>query len=134
MVALSRPRYTGRPTENRMPRKLVVEYTCDRCGRIWYEGYKEGEDPPDVPSLKCELNAPDQGKPVRQVNFEAVCDSCYQTVINLIDSMDKLEKKSPKPRAKKSAPKGAPAAPATPRDPDTSSAGSTAKSIPATRR
>lgn len=91
-----------------MPRKLVVEYTCDRCGRIWYEGYKEGEDPPDVPSLKCELNSPGQDKPARQLNFEAVCDSCYQTVINLIDSMDKLEKKSPKPRAKKSPPKGAP--------------------------
>ena len=93
-----------------MARKLVVEYTCDRCGRIWYEGYKEGEDPPEAAALRCELKtSPQQDKPTRQVNFEALCATCYQTVINLIDSMDKLEKKSPKPKAKRSPPKGAPA-------------------------
>jgi uncharacterized cysteine cluster protein YcgN (CxxCxxCC family) len=93
-----------------MARKLVVEYTCDRCGRIWYEEYKDGEDPPEVARLRCELRSPDSGeKAAREVNFEALCQTCYQTVINLIDSMDKLEKKSPKPKAKKSPPKGAPA-------------------------
>lgn len=116
-----------------MARKLVVEYTCDRCGRVWYEGYREGEEPPEAPSMKCVLNSPLQAKPSREVSFEALCDACYQTVINLIDSMDKLEKKSPKPKAKKSAQKDALADVSTPLA-GTSSVGSTAKSIQAKPR
>lgn len=92
-----------------MPRKLLVEYTCDRCGRKWYENYEEGKEPPEAPHLSLQLYAaPPADAPARGIAFEALCQSCYQTVINLIDSMDKLEKKSPKPRAKKSPPKGAP--------------------------
>ncbi len=93
-----------------MPRKLLVEYTCDRCGRKWYENYEEGKEPPEAPHLSLQLYAAAPADaPARGIAFEALCGSCYQTVINLVDSMDKLEKKSPKPRAKKSPPKEAPA-------------------------
>lgn len=79
-----------------MPRKLLVEYECDRCGRKWYEPYKEGEEPPEAPQLQLTCSA---GEQLREIDFEALCQSCVQTVMNLIDSMDRLEKRSP--RAKK---------------------------------
>ncbi len=96
-----------------MPKQLAVEYECERCDRVWYAKYEDGQDPPDSASL-CGLTLFSAGskKPTREITFNTLCDSCYQTVINLVDSMDKLKKKSPKPRAKKGAPKGAAPKPA----------------------
>jgi hypothetical protein len=118
-----------------MPRKLVVEYECDRCGRKWYVGHTEGEEPPEQCHLELKFTVPGASLPVRDVVFDVLCISCAKTISNLVEGLDKLEKKSPKPRAKESAPEGAGAAvEATPPSPRTSSAGKPATKTQAKRR
>jgi len=78
-----------------MPRKLTVEFTCDRCGRIWYGNYTEGEELPVAPSLKATLAGPNMAKPIREVGFEVLCATCFQTVINYVDKLGELKHHSP---------------------------------------
>ena len=120
-----------------MPRQLMVEYTCDRCNRKWYEGYKEGDEPPQSNCLKVSFTRPTLEPPDDKVEIEysVLCISCCNTLNNIVDNMDKLEKKSPKPRAKKSAPKSAPVV-ATPTRPASSvgiSLGGNTASLPLSR-
>jgi hypothetical protein len=80
-----------------MPRKLTVECTCDRCGRIWYEDYVEGEDLPELSVLNVRLTGPrlPDGTSIREVTFDALCKQCFQTVIGYIDKMGQLKHRSP---------------------------------------
>lgn len=78
-----------------MPRKLTVEFTCDRCGRIWYVNYVEGEELPVAPSLKVHLEGPHMVQPVREVGFDVLCSTCFQTVVNYVDKLGELKHRSP---------------------------------------
>ena len=107
-----------------MPKKLVVEYECDRCNRVWYENYTEGEQPPETNSLSVTLKKPD-AKSVKEIQFSVMCESCTKTVTNLLASLSKLEKKSPEVKAKeepKDSPKAKHEKPTQPKTADTSSA------------
>lgn len=80
-----------------MPRKLTVECTCDRCGRIWYEDYSEGDKLPEAHALAVMLTGPNMAKNahIRKVTFDALCKHCFQTVVGYIDKLDTLQKNSP---------------------------------------
>jgi len=87
-----------------MPRKLTTECTCDRCGRVWYEDYTEGQEPPATTYLELKLQVPVNPEQDRAVKFEVLCTSCTTAVGNLVDKLSQLKHKSPtKPGAKKEA-------------------------------
>jgi hypothetical protein len=92
-----------------MPKKLLVEFTCSRCPRVWYEPYDpEGEEPKSY-SFIATLKHPLGDKPSREVIFESLCERCAATVLNYIDHIGKVQKhKSPEPGAKRKPPKAAP--------------------------
>jgi len=86
-----------------MPKRIAIEYKCDRCGATWFEDWNGSDTPPETASLTLALTAPNLAKPARELTFDVVCQTCYQTVINYIDHIDlpnkpKVEKK---PGAKK---------------------------------
>ena len=89
-----------------MPRKLLVQYECDRCTREWFKDYKEGEDPPPAPSLYLKLDEVAGGSEVI-VKFDSLCESCRKTVKGYIEHISKkIKGKSPerkKSKAKKNA-------------------------------
>jgi hypothetical protein len=80
-----------------MPKKQVVEFECDRCGRKWYADPKEQEH---TPSLQLRLVDP-SGEPIEEARYEVMCDSCASAVLNYVSSITKeLKKQSPKRGAK----------------------------------
>lgn len=84
-----------------MPRQLLVEYTCDRCTRKWYENYNEDSSPPETNRLELRFTRPSLPEPMQELKFDILCSSCCKTLENIIGNLGKLEKKSPKPKAKK---------------------------------
>lgn len=83
-----------------MPRKTVVEMTCDRCGRVWYPEVKK-EEPDPVTSSAAVIFKDEQGKIVVEETYGILCESCSKTVRNYLTSVSKdLKKRSPR-RAKK---------------------------------
>ena len=89
-----------------MPRKLTIECTCDRCGRIWYEDYTEGEEPPSTPSLEARFVNPGGSEPGIDVKFEVLCEGCSVTLWNYVEKLGELKHRSPKKSgAKKERPK-----------------------------
>jgi hypothetical protein len=80
-----------------MPKKEVVEFECDRCGRKWYADPQEQEH---TPSLQLRLVDPG-GEVIEEARYEVLCDSCASTVLNYVGSITKeLKKQSPKRGAK----------------------------------
>lgn len=77
-----------------MPRKLTIECTCDRCGRVWYDDYTQGEEPPSTPQLSASFRTCPEDVPM-EVKFDVLCASCAKTVGNLVESLGKLAKRSP---------------------------------------
>jgi hypothetical protein len=78
-----------------MPRKLTVECTCDRCGRIWYLDYKEGEELPATPYLELKLQVPGSPEQDQEVKFEMLCSSCSKTISNYVSKLGELQHRSP---------------------------------------
>lgn len=82
-----------------MPKKQVVEYTCERCARVWYLDSKEPE-PPAKLKLLLELG---RDKATAQegasISYECLCESCTETVQSLVKSLAPLKPRQP--RAKK---------------------------------
>lgn len=80
-----------------MPRKLTVECTCDRCGRIWYEDYTEGEEPPQTTQLEVKMTSlgVDRKLQSREVKFEVLCGSCADTLGNYVEKLGELKHRSP---------------------------------------
>jgi hypothetical protein len=81
-----------------MPKKQVVEYTCERCTRVWY---LDSTAPEPLVKLKLFL---DLGKktdvaPGAAIAYECLCDSCAETVQSLVQSLAPLKPRAP--RAKK---------------------------------
>ncbi len=75
-----------------MPKRLAVEFQCDRCKKFWYEDYDpKKEELPDTASVKLELSVP--GKPVLKVDFEVCCESCANTVANYAAGINKSRAK-----------------------------------------
>ncbi len=67
-----------------MPKKTVVEITCERCDGTEYINPEESSETPD-------LNAvigfgTEDGKP-QHVAFETLCSSCKTSVKNLFEQM-----------------------------------------------
>lgn len=90
-----------------MPAKSVVQYTCDRCERVWYV------DPDSkVPERKLSLDfsglVPKDSKEAKieyekveaTAAYECLCDGCAKTVGALVKQIAK-EFKPRAPRAKK---------------------------------
>ena len=69
-----------------MPKKSVLECSCDRCGRVWYEevqvkdGLLTGAKANPCGSFKMELTMPD-GK-ITKVVYEVMCETCSTSVAN----------------------------------------------------
>jgi hypothetical protein len=79
-----------------MPVKQVFQYTCDRCGRVWFDEKKV--DPPSF-----EANFKD-GEEVLRLKFESLCGPCKKTCKNVIKNIGKsMTKPSPERGASKKA-------------------------------
>lgn len=81
-----------------MPAKSVVQYTCERCTRVWY---LSPEEPAPKVKLKLllELGRAQDDKEGAAVSYECLCDSCAETVQSLVKSLAPLKPRAP--RAKK---------------------------------
>ena len=89
-----------------MPRKQLVEYICDRCGRKWYPEKDEGTAQLQIHFT---LSANSSGS---EVNYEVLCSSCEKAVVSHLASISHLRHQSPQRGAKKK--KGVPVAPEAP--------------------
>lgn len=63
-----------------MPRKQVVECTCDRCNKVWYEAAHEGAQPAAF-SLTWLIDDP------VEVSWELLCQACSKAVRNYVASI-----------------------------------------------
>lgn len=71
-----------------MPAKPVLQYSCNRCTRVWYS---EVAEPVNMLELKADLG---DGEVV--VNFECLCIGCRKTVRSLVEAMGRfIVKNSP---------------------------------------
>ncbi len=73
-----------------MPKKSVLECSCDRCGRVWYEEVRTTDDKLPMKtalsgSFKMELTMPD-GK-VTKVVYEVMCETCSRSVANYVTNI-----------------------------------------------
>ncbi len=95
-----------------MPKKQVVEYTCERCARVWYLDSKQPE--PDS-KLDLKLAGTAQGTDTA-LKYECLCESCSETVQSLVKSLAPLKPRQPRAKKKEEpADKGTPS----PTDPTT---------------
>lgn len=90
-----------------MASKLVVQHTCSRCPREWYENYTEGQPVPKPSAIDLTFIAA-KGKAPVKIKFDSLCDTCSSTIEGYLDLIGKLVKnKSPhRTGAKKKAPHG----------------------------
>jgi hypothetical protein len=105
-----------------MPKKAVVEFECDRCGRTWYADADVGS----TPSLSVFFKGPD-GAVIEEADYQVLCGSCASACANYVNSIVKeLKKSSPKRGAKGEEAGATPSPPPPPRRPTsgTSSAAS----------
>lgn len=87
MRRLSLPTFGGKLIrESTMPKKSVVQYTCERCARVWYLDAAAPE-----PAAKLVLKADGFKEKLADVHYECLCDSCSDTVKSLIDSLAPLK-------------------------------------------
>ena len=87
-----------------MPRKELIEYECDRCGRKWYPEVDEG-----TAGLLLKLTHPEGVD--QELCYEVLCTSCEKAVAGYIESIGKLQHQSPKRGERKARKKGGPATP-----------------------
>ena len=79
-----------------MPKKSVEQYTCERCGKTWYE---DGEVPVAKLTVRMELSS----GTVIQDSYDVLCRGCEKTAKNYADGLvKKMTKKSPTGRKSKS--------------------------------
>ena len=73
-----------------MPKKQVVQYTCERCTRVWYLDSTAPE--PDA-KLRVSFTQPSSSKEIVTpvINYECLCDSCTDTVTALFKSLQPLK-------------------------------------------
>lgn len=105
-----------------MPKKAVVEFACDRCGRTWYADANAGA----TPSLTVKMLSA-EGTVMEEADYPVLCESCVSACMNYVNSIVKeLKKSSPKRGAKGEEAGAAPSPPPPPRRPTsgTSSAAS----------
>lgn len=86
-----------------MPKRLTVEFTCDRCGAVWSEDYESGSPIPETASINiCLRQQGADGEPVDQVvSLEVLCDKCSSTVGAYVKSINLDPDARKKSRAKK---------------------------------
>lgn len=78
-----------------MPKKSVVQYTCDRCTRVWYMD-SDAPEPKVRLNLLLEVSREKGGEPGAAISYDCLCDSCSDTVKSLVKSLAPL-----KPREKR---------------------------------
>lgn len=84
-----------------MPSKSVVEYTCDRCGKTWYENEEVR-----VASLEVKMMLT-SGEVIEDA-YEVLCSGCEKTSENYAKGLiKKMTKKSPEGRKSGANEKGA---------------------------
>ncbi len=101
LVKSSFPLFCGKVIQrNPMPKKQVVEYTCERCARIWYLDSKLPE-PDSKLALSFSRNIMDSETKLQrtEITYECLCDSCTDTVTTLVKSIAPLKPRES--RAKK---------------------------------
>lgn len=75
-----------------MPKRIAVEFQCDRCKKFWYDDYDpKKEELPETASVSLTLKVP--GKPVVQADFEVCCETCTNTVANYAAGITKSRTK-----------------------------------------
>ena len=81
-----------------MPKKKVVEFECDRCGKTWLVPADKQDD--DTPQATVSfINA--EGKEEVAAHYEVLCDSCSSAVRNYLGSVVREKKpEDEKSRAK----------------------------------
>ncbi len=99
MRRVSLPLVGGRTFQRKtMPKKSVVQYTCERCTRVWYLD-ADAPEPSVKLNLLMELDRSKDTPPGAAVRYECLCDSCSDTVQALVKSLAPLKPRQP--RAKK---------------------------------
>lgn len=94
MRRASIPLVSGRTfRRSTMPKKQVVQYTCDRCSRVWYLDSTAPE--PDA-TVRLAFNPSSSKSSTLNINYDCLCDSCADTVTSLVKSLAPL-----KPREKR---------------------------------
>ncbi len=78
-----------------MPKKQVVQYTCERCARVWYLDSDKPE-PQLKLKLLLEITREKGGEEGAAIGYECLCDGCTDTVKSLVKSLAPL-----KPREKR---------------------------------
>lgn len=75
-----------------MPAKSVLQFTCERCPRVWYtEGVEETHD-----RIVVQVGA------VQVIDYSVLCENCRKTVLEHLNSIGKVMKNhSPQRGAKK---------------------------------
>lgn len=91
-----------------MPKKQVVEYTCERCARVWYLDATAPE-PATKLKLLLEMGRTKDSPDGAAVAYECLCDSCSDTVASLVKQIAPLKPRQPRAKKKdESADKGNP--------------------------
>lgn len=68
-------------------KKITVENTCDRCGRVWHEEY-DPENPDKARSFHAELH--DGDEVAVSAGFECLCEGCYNALTGPVERLAKV--------------------------------------------
>ena len=86
-----------------MAKKTVIQFTCDRCGRVWYPEVVAGQPEPKAAKAQVAFIGED-GETVN-TKYDTLCENCAAAVKNHVESVAKdLRHRSPKRGAKKKGP------------------------------
>jgi hypothetical protein len=81
-------------------KKTVIQFTCDRCGRVWYPEVVAGQ--PEPKAAKTQVAFVGADGDVSSAKYDTLCENCATAVKNHIDSIARdLTHRSPKRTAKK---------------------------------
>lgn len=72
-----------------MAKKTVVEYSCDRCMKVWH-----GED--EAPMTSVQVSIRSSGGPLDAVIYETLCDRCSRVVADAVDTIKPVARRGPK--------------------------------------
>lgn len=82
-----------------MAQRIAVECTCARCPRTWYATYDPKKQEAETTSIKISIRGP--GGLVRDVSYDALCDTCSSAVAALVGKIDrKFERASMQRKSK----------------------------------
>lgn len=94
MTGLVRPLLRGKPIEIlKMPAKLVLQFNCERCQRVWYS--EEEQEIKRESELKILVDGEER------LSYNILCTGCRKTVFDALEIIMKKIKQRAPIRAKK---------------------------------